>query len=71
MPWFYEIHDSNKVVLEKGEGFATERAATNAGRKAARRLKLSDSSRGSSAETLVTGKATEVTVSSLTSQQKQ
>jgi hypothetical protein len=43
MAWFYEIRDSNKVVLEKEEGFASQKAAAGAGRKKARELKAAGS----------------------------
>jgi hypothetical protein len=43
MAWFYEIRDSNKVVVERGEGFASQKAAAGAGRKRARELKVSGS----------------------------
>jgi hypothetical protein len=33
MGWFYEILNSNRVVVEKVEGFASERAAAAAGKK--------------------------------------
>ena len=41
LAWFYEIRDSNKVVLATGKDFATHNAAMAAGRKKARELKAS------------------------------
>jgi hypothetical protein len=43
MAWLYEIRDSNKIVVEKGEGFASQKAAAGAGRKKARELKAAGS----------------------------
>jgi hypothetical protein len=43
MPWFYEIRDSNHVVVSTGKGFDTDKAAMAAGRKKARELKASSS----------------------------
>jgi hypothetical protein len=60
MAWFYEIRDSNKVVVEKGRGFCYAGSALNAGRKSARKLKVSLSSQSGTVETLVTGKTSEV-----------
>ena len=41
MTYFYEIRDSNRVLVGREKGFATEKAAIDAGRKKARRLKAS------------------------------
>ena len=41
MGWYYEIRDSNNVVVETGKGFATHQEAINAARKRARELKAS------------------------------
>jgi hypothetical protein len=43
MTWVYEIHDSNHVVVSTENGFETDKAAMAAGRKKARRLKVSGS----------------------------
>jgi hypothetical protein len=43
MTWFYEIRDSNHVVVSTEKGFDTDKAAMAAGRKKARELKTSGS----------------------------
>jgi hypothetical protein len=43
MAWFYQVRDSNNVVVVKGKGFDTHKAAMADGRKKARELKASGS----------------------------
>ena len=52
MTWFYEIRDSNHIVVSTGKGFDTDRAAMAAGRKKARELKASGSLAGRGIATL-------------------
>jgi hypothetical protein len=41
MAWFYEIRSSNNAVLKRDGGFATQDAATAAGRADAKKMKNS------------------------------
>ena len=41
MAWFYEIRNSNNAVLKRDGGFATQDAATIAGRADAKKMKNS------------------------------
>jgi hypothetical protein len=41
MAWFYEIRSSNNAVLKRDGGFATQDAATTAGRADAKKMKNS------------------------------
>jgi hypothetical protein len=39
MAWFYEIRGSNNILLKRDDGFATQDAATIAGRADAKKIK--------------------------------
>jgi hypothetical protein len=41
MAWFYEIRSTNNAVLKRDGGFATQDAATTAGRADAKKMKNS------------------------------
>jgi hypothetical protein len=58
--WFYEIRDSNNIVLATGKDFDTNGAAMTAGRKKARELKASGSLPGGGVATVKAGQNSEV-----------
>jgi hypothetical protein len=60
MTWFYEIRDSNHLVVATGNGFDTDKAAMAAGRKKARELKASRSWPGGGIATVKALHASEV-----------
>ena len=58
--WFYEIHDSNRVVVATEKSFDTNRAAMTAGRKKARELKSSGALPDGGVATVRAGQDSEV-----------
>jgi hypothetical protein len=62
MTWFYEIRDSNNVVVSTGKGFVTNKAAMTAGRKKARELKASGSLPGGGIATVKAEEDCEVSI---------
>jgi hypothetical protein len=62
MAWFYEIRDSNNVIVATARNFDTNKAAMAAGRKKARELKASGSLPGGGVATVRAGQDSEVLV---------
>jgi hypothetical protein len=62
MTWFYEIRDSNHVVVSTGKGFETDKAAMAAGRKKARQLRAAGSLPGGGIATVKVEQGSEVLV---------
>ena len=60
MSWFYEVRDERKDLVKRVEGFATQNAALNAGRKKARELKASGALRHGGVGTVETKLASKV-----------